>query len=249
MVIASVFKNFFKKIIYFVFPAQCIICKNFIENDDGICFECLNKIDFISEPRCAYCGYPFEIMFPNQKTKSNYFVCPHCLKSKPKFNKCLSVVRYNDASKKIILPFKHADKTNYARIMGKMMASTISPYKDKFDYIIPVPIHLKRMLKRKYNQSALLANVIAKILKKPVLYNILIRNKFKESQGHLSIKERKLNVKNSFMVKNNSIIKGKNILIVDDVMTTGATLNECAKVLKHAGARKIFVATFARVVK
>ena len=105
------------------------------------------------------------------------------------------------------------------------------------------------MLKRKYNQSALLANVIAKILKKPVLYNILIRNKFKESQGHLSIKERKLNVKNSFMVKNNSIIKGKNILIVDDVMTTGATLNECAKVLKHAGARKIFVATFARVVK
>ena len=249
MVVSTFFKNFFNKLVNYIFPAQCIICKNIIENNDGICFECLKEIEFISEPRCAYCGFPFEIMYPNEKTKSKYFVCPKCLEKKPKFDKSLSVVRYNDASKKIILPFKHADRTNYAKIMGKMMASTLSPFKEKFDIIMPVPLHLKRMVKRKYNQSALLANVIAKILKKPVVYNSLVRTKFKESQGHLSLKDRKLNVKEAFKIKNPLKVKGKNVLLVDDVLTTGATLNECAKILKKAGAKKVIAITFARVVK
>lgn len=244
----SFFKKIFNRIVNFVFPAQCIICKTFIENNDGICFECLNEIEFISDPKCAYCGYPFEIKFP-ESGKNKLYVCPRCLKSKPKFDKCVSVVRYNDASKKIILPFKHADKTNYAKIMGRMMASTVSPFIEKVDFIVPVPIHLKRMLKRKYNQSALLSNVISSITGKPALFNTLIRTSFKESQGHLSIKDRKLNVSGAFSVKNPFKIKGKNILIIDDVFTTGATINECAKVLKSAGARRIFVVTFARVVK
>lgn len=244
----SFFKTFFNKIVNFVFPAQCIICKTFIDNDDGICFECINKIDFITNPKCAYCGYPFEIKF-SENGKNKLYICPQCLKSKPKFDKCVSVVRYNDASKKIILPFKHADKTNYAKIMGRMIAANISPFISKVDFIVPVPIHLKRMLKRKYNQSALLVNVISSITGKPALFNTLIRTKFKESQGHLSIDDRKLNVRGAFDIKNSFKIKGKNILIIDDVFTTGATINECAKVLKSAGARRIFVATFARVVK
>lgn len=246
MVAVSFFKKCFNKIVNFIFPAQCVICRTFIENNDGICYECLNKIDFITDPKCAYCGYPFEIKFSN---KNNLYVCPRCLKLKPKFDKCVSSVRYNDASKKIILPFKHADKTNYAKIMGRMMASTVSPFIEKVDFIVPVPIHLKRMLKRKYNQSALLVGVISSITGKPALYNTLVRTHFKESQGHLSVKDRKLNVSGAFAIKNPFKIKGKNILIVDDVFTTGATINECAKVLKSAGARRIFVATFARVVK
>lgn len=245
----SFFKNFLNKIVNFIFPAQCVICKTFIENNDGICFECLNKIDFITDPKCDYCGYPFEIMYIDNNMKKKKFICPNCIKSKPKFHKCVSVVKYNDAAKKIILPFKHADKTNFAKIMGRMMSATISPFIKEVDFIMPVPIHLKRMLKRKYNQSSLLANEISANTKKPVLYNVLYRREFRQSQGHLSEKERKYNVQGAFGVKHSDKIKGKNILIVDDVFTTGATISECAEVLRKNGAGKIFVVTFARVVR
>lgn len=249
MVAVSFFKNFCNKIVNFIFPAQCIICKTFIENDDGICFECLNKIDFITDPKCVYCGYPFEIMYADKDIKKKNFICPNCIKSKPKFHKCVSVVKYNDAAKQIILPFKHADKTNYAKVMGRMMSATVSPFIKEIDFIMPVPIHLKRMLKRKYNQSSLLANEISIHTKKSVLHNVLYRSKFKQSQGHLSMKERKYNVQGAFDVKNPNKINGKNILIVDDVFTTGATISECAEILRKNGAGKIFVVTFARVVK
>ena len=249
MVVVSLLSKLFNKIVNFIFPAQCIICKNFIENNDGICFECLNNIDFITNPKCDCCGYPFEIIYSDTTDKKKTLLCPNCIKEKPKFHKCVSVVKYNDAAKKIILPFKHADKTNFAKIMGRMMSATVSPFIDEVDFIMPVPIHLKRMLKRKYNQSSLLSNIISKYTKKPVLYNVLYRAKFKQSQGHLSTNKRKLNVAGAFDVKNKTKIKGKNILIVDDVFTTGATISECADVLLKNGAKKIFVVTFARVVK
>lgn len=241
-------KSLLSKIVNFIFPPQCIICKSIIDNEDGLCPVCINDINFITDPKCEYCGYPFEFKTDN-KFSVKLSICAKCLNNKPKFDKALSVVHYNDASKKIILPFKHADKTNYAKIMGNMMANTIAPFVAKMDFIIPVPIHLKRMIKRKYNQSALLASHISKRLDIPVLYNVLVRSHFKYSQGKLSFDDRKANVLNAFDIKNPYKIKGKNILLVDDVMTTGATLNECARILKNFDARRVYVITFARVVR
>lgn len=246
--VIQLFKHFFLNFINFIFPPQCIICKSILNNDDGICPECLNNINFITDPKCAYCGYPFEFQF-NNRFSPRILICSRCLHNKPRFDKALSVLHYNDASKKIILPFKHGDKTHYSKIMAKMMSNSFSYFPHKIDFIIPVPIHLKRMLKRKYNQSALLANHLSHFSNIPVLHNVLFRSHFKQSQGHLSFEDRKANVFGAFLVKNPSLIKGKNLLIVDDVMTTGATLNECASVLKNAGARRVYVLTFARVVR
>lgn len=242
-------KNILKSFINIIFPPTCIVCKHLTDKEDGICFECLGKIDFISNPKCSCCGYPFEVLYPDNKGNTKNYICPRCSLFPPIYNKCLSSVRYNDASKKILLPFKHADKGHYAKVMGKLMATTMMEVKDDIDLIIPVPLHIKRMLKRKYNQSALLATRISNITNKEIAYNVLFRGKFKESQGHLSHNRRKANVFGNFKVKNANLVKGKTVLLIDDVYTTGATVNECAKVLKFAGATKVIVLTFARIVK
>ncbi len=117
------------------------------------------------------------------------------------------------------------------------------------DYIIPVPLHRWRLLKRQYNQATLLARSVSSLTNIPVLTNCLVRKKATESQGHKTLKERKQNVKQAFDVIDPDSLKGKSIVLIDDVWTTGATLDACAKILKKAGAHRIFVLTLARVVK
>ncbi len=117
------------------------------------------------------------------------------------------------------------------------------------DYIIPVPLHRWRLLKRQYNQATLLARSVSSLAQIPVLTNCLIRKKATESQGHKTPKERKQNVKHAFDIIDPDTVQGKTIVLIDDVWTTGATLDACAKTLKKAGASQVFVLALARVVK
>ena len=240
-----VFRRIWDSVINFIFPQQCCICKNYLGIDGSFCLSCAGKFNLITNPKCACCGLPFEFKLKNGKE----LLCPKCLKKAYKFDKAVSTVRYDEFSKKIILPLKHADKTQYAKSIASMMSMSGRKLAKESDYIIPVPIHITRMLKRKYNQASLIATYLSKIYSKPVLYTTLLRVKSTPSQGHLSTLERKQNVSGVFSVKNPAKIKGKNILLIDDVFTTGATVNECARVLKKNGANKVFVLTFARVVK
>ncbi len=241
-----ILKYLWDSVINFIFPQQCCICKSYLGMDGAVCANCLAKLDFISNPKCECCGLPFEFKLKNAKQK---LLCPNCIKKPYKFDKAISSVKYNEFSKKIILPLKHGDKTQYAKFIANIMTMSGRDIATDSDFIIPVPIHLTRMLKRKYNQASLIANHLSKVYKKPVLYSTLIRSKSTPSQGHLSERERKQNVSGVFSVKHSERIKGKNILLIDDVFTTGATVNECAKILKKAGANKIFVLTFARAIK
>ena len=234
------------KIIDFIFPPQCYICGKMLHDEDGLCFECLSKINFITNPRCYCCGRPFEFKLP-QNGKSKNLLCPKCLTKKPKFDRCISAVRYDDTSKKIILPFKHGDKTQLAKFMGKIMFNVGKELLKDTDIIIPVPIHFTRLLKRKYNQASLIGNIISKLSKKNIQHNNLVRIVATKSQGHLNKTQRKQNIHNAFMIRAPQEIKGKNILLIDDVYTTGVTVNECAKTLKKNGAKKVFVLTFAHV--
>ncbi len=241
-----VIKDIFSKLIDFIYPAQCFLCKKILLAEDGICFDCLSKLNYITDPRCARCGYPFEFAM---KTKNVNNYCPNCIKKLPKFDVCISSLHYNDASKKIILPFKHGDKTGYAKFMSRVMSASGKKIIEKSDIIIPVPIHLTRMLKRKYNQASLLAKYLSKLNNIPAFYTCLLRTKATISQGHLSPRARKLNIKEAFKCSKSINIKGKTILLVDDVFTSGATVEECSKVLKQAGAKQVMVLTFARVIK
>ena len=209
-----------KQIFDIFFTHSCYICKESI-NHEGICNDCWKKLKFITNPKCKICGYPFEF---HDEDINKDLICLKCLRKYPKFDKNISSLRYNEASKNIIIPFKHSSN---------------------FGYFLK---HFKRLIKRKYNQSALLAHTISKKTKKKYL-PVLKRIKFTESQGHLTTKERIKNVKNNFEInkKYKKIIIGKTALLIDDVITTGATINECARVLKNNGFSRVLVLTFCKV--
>ena len=238
------FKYLIDFFINFLFPPKCIICKNYLIDGNSLCHNCLKKFTFISSPMCNCCGYPFEMKVRENKKS---YTCPTCIKKGYKFDKCRSAVIYNDFSKQIILPFKHNDATHFADLISNIMINAGSKLIQDADFLIPVPIHFTRLLKRKYNQSSLICNIISKAYNKEVLYSALKRKTATISQGHLSKKSRENNLKNVFKVNNANLIKDKTILLIDDVFTTGATVNECAKTLKLAGVKKVYVLTFARV--
>ena len=237
-------KHFLAKILNFILPPRCINCGKVLNEEDGICSECFQKISFISRPYCEKCGIPFA-----EKT-SGKNICGSCLKDKKSvFRLFRSVFIYDEFSKKMVLSLKFMDKTENAKILGKMMffaGKDIFKNEDEIDVIIPIPLHYKRLLKRKYNQAGLLAKALSKYCAKPVDYSSVIRAKNNRPQVEFSGKVRHNNVKGVFEVRKTQKIKDKRILLVDDVYTTGSTMKECAKVLLKAGAKSVDFITIAR---
>ncbi len=233
------------EILNFILPPRCISCGRVVSTQNGLCAECFSKIDFISSPYCQHCGRPLGI-----GTAEKGMLCPQCLKrQKQVFRMTRSAFKYNDNSKHLILAFKFYDKTENASVLAKMMfRAGHDIFAAGVDVIIPVPLHYTRLLKRKYNQSALLANELKKLSKIPVCTGELIKYRYTRPQVEFSGKERVKNVKAAFKVRHPERIKGKRIVLVDDVMTTGSTLKECALVLKQAGAETVDTLTVARVL-
>ena len=233
--------DFFKDIL---FPSRCGICECLLDSE-GLCPDCWSKIRWISEPRCCICGQPF-----TTEMESVDFVCAQCASKKPYFDKAVSVFVYDDFSKKIILKFKHSDATYLAKMLTQWMFRAATLEIESSDLIIPVPIHFTKRLKRKYNQSELLAKKISDISN--VKYEPRILDKIKQTspQEGLSGNQRRKNVIGSFGVneKYKHLLENKRILLIDDVFTTGSTVNECAKVLKKHSAKEIIVLTIARVI-
>ena len=235
-------KKILKFFLNFLLPPTCPICHQRIESN-GLCPKCFSGLEFIGTQKCSICGKPLDAIIPKMA------VCGACLKNPPYFRQAEAVFKYNDTSKKLILAFKHVDHVDLNNLFIKWMEQNSGKLIQKNDLIIPVPLHWRRLLKRKYNQSALIAQGLAKNFGKIYDPLTLIRRKPTKSQGHLSPKERQKNIKNAFYVKNSNKIKDKTILLIDDVFTTGATVNECAKVLLQAGAKSVDVLTIVRVVR
>ncbi|MDR1560919.1 MAG: ComF family protein, partial [Holosporaceae bacterium] len=216
------------------FPITCCCCKNFVETE-GLCPECWKKIKWISNPKCKICGIPFEIDVEA--------ICPFCLKKKPYFDRAVSVFNYDNFSKRLILKFKYEDVTYISKKLANWMYRVSENDIKNADIIVPVPIHFIKRLKRKYNQSELLAMELEKLSN--IIYEPRILKKIKRTnqQEGLSREKRLKNVKGSFGIDQNyaEILHSKTVVLVDDVLTTGATVNECAKVLKQAGATKVIV--------
>lgn len=235
--------NFPSKVIEWIknicFPPSCYICNTFTDSN-GLCPNCWKNIKWISDPRCEICGIPFSLSL--QK------VCVACMKKTPYFDEAISVFVYDKFSKPMVLQFKNGDCTYMAHQFAVWMYRAAEKRLLDMDMIIPIPISLVKRLKRKYNQSELLAMEIAELSN--IEYAPLILNKIKSTkpQEGLSRIARERNLLGSFGVspKYVSLIKDRNIVLVDDVMTTGATVNECAKVLKKHGARRVIVITIAR---
>lgn len=225
------------------FPPVCLICNAHVSGENGICAECWPKITFISEPFCVQCGIPFEYSVPGLAR------CAGCIGDPPPFRAARSAFRYEDASKKIILSFKHGDALHALPALGTWLRQASSGLISECDVVVPVPLHRWRLISRRFNQSALLARHLAHNSELLYLPDSLIRTRDTKSQGRMSRSQRARNVQGAFAVpkKKRSSIIDRRVLLVDDVMTTGATARSCAKTLIRAGARSVDLITLARV--
>jgi competence protein ComFC len=236
-------------ILDFIFPYACMSCLSIdIEADHFFCADCWKNLVFIRAPLCFTCGAPFAFSEDFNNLGDQKRVCTFCEKKKPYFDEARSLFVYNAQIRKPLLRFKKGDKTQYSRFLSSMLVHFFKDFINSVDYIIPVPLHRKRLFQRQYNQAALLANYIGKFTKKNVFYDILYRSENTAPQDHKSRIERFQNMENVFQVLNEEKTKGKCILLIDDVMTTGATLHECAKVLKSSGVGSVKTLCVARSV-
>ncbi len=203
-------------------------------------------MSFIDGPLCARCGMPFDID-PGGET-----ICGPCHAKAPDFDRARALFRYDDASKALILRFKHGDRLDSAPAFARWLERTGRPLMAEADLIVPVPLHRGRLWKRRYNQAAILAKGLARLSSRPHDPLLLHRSRATPSQGEMpSAKARRRNVQRAFAVPvaKAARLNGQNILLVDDVFTTGATLNACARALKRAGAARVDALTLARVVR
>jgi ComF family protein len=237
-------KNFFKKIIELLFPNQCLHCSHLIGQEGVFCNDCWKKLQFITDPKCNICCHPFEY-----KVADN-LICGKCLGNKPSYNRVITVFRYNSVIKKIIGDFKSRDTTYLAKKFAKILFNRASSEIAKIDLIVAVPLHKIRLRKRKFNQAILLTKELSKLSKKKFFYDFLLRIKNTTAQAGLKKREREKNLRGAFALnkKYKKIVKGKKILLIDDVMTTGTTLEGCAKILKKAGAKEVIVLVIAKRV-
>ena len=233
-----------KRIIDFFLPPRCVRCGIETLTAPGLCAVCWEKIHFIDQPLCNTCGMPFEV------AEKESIVCLGCLQDKPCFRQLRSVFPYDDISKPLILQFKHGDALHLVPLLVQWLSRTGQALLAQNDLIIPVPLHWMRLWRRGYNQAALLAQGLSKVNNKNYQPNVLIRHRSTASQGNKSSDQRYHNIKGSFQVKLAQIdlIQGKNILLIDDVYASGATIHECVKILKKNGANQVDVLTLARVL-
>lgn len=223
-------------------PPVCPGCRKESVTPHLLCAECWNSVNFIQKPFCKCCGTPLAFA-------SDQLSCVSCLIKPPLFDRGRSVFTYSEVGRDLVLRLKHSDSTHLSRCFGPWLKTSGAGFWENADYIIPVPLYRWRLFKRQYNQATLLAKAVSNLTHVPVLTNCLIRKKSTESQGHKTIKERKQNVKDAFEIINHDQLKGKNVVLIDDVWTTGATLEACTKTLKKSGAKRVFVLALARVVK
>jgi len=235
-----------QKLLSALFPSRCILCRQTVRiaalnPNIEVCRDCY-KILPHNDNSCARCALPLPVDVGNQPS------CGRCIKKTPSYDYSRSVFRYEGDIINLIHQLKFGEKISYARSIGEiLLASFESELLEKHgvpDCIIPVPIHDKRLRGRGYNQSIEIARVMAKKLEMPIAYDAVVKKHSTLAQSGLNAKERQRNIKNAFDVIN--VENYKHVLIVDDVVTTGSTVNEIAKALKKNGVDRVGVLSIAR---
>lgn len=234
-----------------ILPPRCPVNGDIVSHVGAISPRAWRELTFIAPPYCTCCGVPFAVDITVDQAEPSDFLCAVCLASPRPFDQAKSLLVYNDGSRKMVLAFKHGDALHLHTTLAPLLAKTGQEFLTPDAIIIPVPLHWMRMVKRRYNQAAILGIEIAKLSGVACWPAAIIRTRHTPPQGHKSAKDRHQNVSGAFDINPSYTgkLSGRDIVLIDDVFTTGATLEECSKVLKAAGAQSVNVLTVARAVK
>jgi ComF family protein len=234
-----------------ILPPRCPVNGDIVPVVGAISPRAWRELTFVVAPYCKCCGVPFVVDTVVDTPNPSDFLCAACLTSPRPFDQAKSLFVYNDGSRKIILAFKHGDALHLHTTLAPLIAKIGRDFLTADAVIIPVPLHWMRLVKRRYNQASVLGIEIGKLSGTPCWPDALIRTRHTPPQGHKTAKDRHQNVSGAFDINPSYAgkLSGRDIVLIDDVFTTGATLEECAKVLKAAGAKSVNILTVARAVK
>ncbi|EIZ77503.1 phosphoribosyltransferase [Novosphingobium sp. Rr 2-17] len=226
-----------------VYPPRCPLCGAAIGGQTGLCTACWAELAIPGEPVCVACGRPFGDAVPDGAT------CAPCLADPPRHDGIAAATLYNDASRKLVLSLKHGNRIALAPMMAALMTGKLAMVGPNW-IVVPVPLHRWRLWKRGYNQAAELGREIARRTGARLEVDALLRRKATPSLGGLGKLARKRALSGAITARPNRlpVLKGAKVLLVDDVLTSGATSAACVSVLKRAGAEKVVIACFARVL-
>ncbi|HBF43074.1 MAG TPA: amidophosphoribosyltransferase [Desulfobacteraceae bacterium] len=245
--------DLFNKLIDIIYPPRCPICRKFLWKDYTetekssplFCRDCFSDFREITSPMCSVCGTPFV----SQAGEDH--LCEDCLRKSPFYEIVRAPYLYEGALMTAIYQFKYNSKSFLGEFLGPLMAKFAGTWLEKsYDLLtVPVPLHPKRLRERGFNQSLLLARHVSLNLQTELDFLSLRRIRYTSPQTGLGKKERRKNVRGAFQLNRPELVKGKTVLLVDDVATTGNTLNECAIELKRSGCKKVVCLVLARARK
>ncbi len=226
-----------------ILPPNCILCRNYHPRTrtNPVCPSCVQALPFNTPPFCLKCSRHLDHGNHNG-------ICASCHDHPPIFDEAWGMIRYEGMAKDLLHRFKFHDKTSLRHAFGDIIETFLTHYSISFDrdsILMPIPLHPLRLRERGYDQALLLANAISSVTELPVLHSHLIRVRNTPHQTGLNQKERFTNITGAFKIKPSSTVQNKKIILVDDLLTTGATVNEAAKALKAGGANKVSVLTLA----
>lgn len=228
-----------------LYPPACAGCRRPLADSGYLCERCDEKIPRIEAPFCRICSQPFEGTFPEGE-----FTCSHCLEREYFFHCNVSARRHADLARDLVTRFKYREEHYLRRLLGQWLAEALTTDPrlcagPPVEALVPVPLHPRRRRERGFNQAEALCGVIRRQTRLPV-WNALRRVRYTETQTHLARGQRLANLRGAFAPARGRPVSGAHLVLVDDVFTTGSTVDECARVLRRAGAASVRVLTVAR---
>lgn len=233
----------FRPVLDFALPPRCPGCGAVTQEPHRFCLDCWSDLQFLGEPCCARCALPFDY-------ESGADVeCGRCLAEPPAYDRMRAAVAYGEISRRVALKLKYGGRPGVAETMARFMARHLEPGGDAV--LAPVPLHRWRIWRRGYNQAALIAAALARLTGRQTRLDLIERVKATPPLRGMGPRERKDAVRGAFRVaaRHKAALKGRAVILVDDVYTSGATANACAKALKRAGAARVDILAWARVVR